>query len=202
MVRGFTPIMTDWRRALRKIFEKYGALLGLAGTIIALDQLTKWLVRSNLSFSEMWTPEPWMAPYFQIVFWKNTGAAFGMFQDMSIVFTILAFVISIAILYYYPRVPAADRPLRLALALQLSGAVGNLIDRLTLGYVTDFIALLPAWGMPVFNIADASITGGVILLIITMWQREREQQAESENASPKSEAERLPGKLPEESCGE
>jgi signal peptidase II len=187
---------------LRKILEIYGALLVLAGSIIALDQLTKWLVRSNLSFSEIWTPEPWVAPYFQIVYWRNTGAAFGLFQDLSIVFTILAFIISIAIIYYYPRIPRDDIALRLALALQLGGAVGNLIDRLTLGYVTDFIALLPAWGMPVFNVADASITGGVILLIITMWKRERLQHLESKNTSSEIEAERLHGSLPEESCGE
>lgn len=187
---------------MSRLIKAYAALFGLAGTIIVLDQWTKALVRSNLSFSETWTPAPWMAPYFQIVYWRNTGAAFGMLQDMGFVFTILAIIISAAIIYYYPRVPVHDWQMRLALGLQLSGAVGNLIDRLTLGYVTDFIALLPAWNMPVFNIADASITGGVAFLIITMWLRERDQHGKPEPTPDEPARDGVKGSIPEEPCGE
>jgi signal peptidase II len=182
---------------LRKFLKVYGSLILIAGTIIALDQLTKTWVRSSLSFSETWTPAPWLAPYFQIVYWRNTGAAFGIFQELGFVFTILAIVISLAIIYYYPRIPLEDWQVRLALAMQFSGAVGNLIDRLTLGYVTDFISLLPAWSMPVFNIADASITGGVVFLIYIMWKRERVDPTAEE-----AERESVKGNLPEEPCGE
>jgi signal peptidase II len=94
----------------------------------------------------------------------------------------LAIVVSCVIIYYFPRVPREDWLLRLALALQLGGAVGNLVDRITEGYVTDFISV----GMfPVFNIADASISIGVALLILAMWLKEREQK--SHNTPPSSE---------------
>ena len=115
-------------------------LLVPVGLIILLDQWTKSWVRSNIAFGESWGPE-WLAPFARFVHWYNTGAAFGLFQGMGTVFIILAFVISIAILIYYPRVPRQDWTLRLAMSLQMAGALGNLIDRLTIGHVTDFIAI-------------------------------------------------------------
>ena len=86
----------------------------------------------------------------------------------------MAIVVSLAILYYYPRVPAGQVPLRLALALQLGGAVGNLIDRLAMGTVTDFVSL---GTFPVFNVADASISIGVAVLVAAMWVEERRRKS-------------------------
>jgi signal peptidase II len=169
--------------------KNYDILVLVAGVIIILDQLTKIFVRSSLAISEVWTPEPWMAPYFRIVHWKNTGAAFGIGQDFSLVFTALAFVVSIVIISYFPRVPRDEGILRLALSMQLGGAVGNLIDRLTIGYVTDFISLMAAWNMPVFNIADLSITTGVIILVIAVWKKERQQDQQNAPSSSDSEPE-------------
>lgn len=148
----------------------YAVLLGLAGAVVALDQWTKYLVRTRLAFAESWSPWDWLAPFARIVHWNNTGAAFGMFQSGGLIFTVVAFIVSIAILYYYPRVPASQVPLRLALSLQLGGAVGNLIDRLSQGTVTDFISI---GTFPVFNVADASISAGVAVLIAAMWIEER-----------------------------
>jgi signal peptidase II len=152
----------------------YLVLLGLAGLVVGLDQWTKYLVRTRLAFSEPWSPWEWLAPYARIVHWNNTGAAFGIFQSGGMVFTIVAIIVSLAILYYYPRVPSGQVPLRLALALQLGGAVGNLIDRLVQGTVTDFISL---GSFPVFNVADASISAGVAVLIAAMWIDERRRRA-------------------------
>ena len=149
-------------------------LLVPVGLIILLDQWTKSWVRSNIAFGESWGPE-WLAPFARIVHWYNTGAAFGLFQGMGTVFIILAFVISIAILIYYPRVPRQDWTLRLAMSLQMAGALGNLIDRLTIGHVTDFIAI---GSFPVWNIADASITVGVFVLLLGIWLQERREKAE------------------------
>ena len=149
-------------------------LLVPVGLIILLDQWTKLWVRSNIAFGESWGPE-WLAPFARIVHWFNTGAAFGLFQGMGTVFIILAFVISIAILIYYPRVPRQDWTLRLAMSLQMAGALGNLIDRLTIGHVTDFIAI---GSFPVWNIADASITVGVFVLLLGIWLQERREKAE------------------------
>ncbi|HPA33209.1 MAG TPA: signal peptidase II, partial [Anaerolineaceae bacterium] len=141
---------------MKRYIQDYFMLLVPVGLIILLDQWTKSWVRSNIAFGESWGPE-WLAPFARFVHWYNTGAAFGLFQGMGTVFIILAFVISIAILIYYPRVPRQDWTLRLAMSLQMAGALGNLIDRLTIGHVTDFIAI---GSFPVWNIADASITVG------------------------------------------
>ena len=156
---------------MRKILRDYGYLLTLAGLIIALDQWTKALVRSNLDFEEIWSPWHWLAPYARIVHWKNTGAAFGMLQGFGGVFTVLAILVALAILYYFPRVPREDWVLRLAMGMQFGGAIGNLIDRLTQGHVTDFISV---GKFPVFNVADASISTGVAILILGMWLKERQ----------------------------
>jgi signal peptidase II len=157
---------------LLNLLRKYSLLFSIAVTIIFFDQWTKAWVRDNIPFGEMLAPIPGLEEFVRIVHWRNTGAAFGMFQELSIVFTVLAILVSIAILYYYPQIPRGDWPLRLALGLQLGGAVGNLIDRLFIGHVTDFISL---FNFAVFNIADASISTGVAVLVIGVWIKDRQQ---------------------------
>ena len=163
---------------MKNVFQKYGLILIIAAFIVILDQWTKWLVRTNIPSGATWLPESlqWLSPYARIVHWYNTGAAFGMFKDASMILTILAFVVIGAILFYYPQVEEDDWLLRLALSMQLGGALGNLIDRLTIGHVTDFISVV---NFPVFNVADASITIGAVLLFLSVWLRERaEKRAE------------------------
>jgi len=145
-------------------------LLGCSGLIVALDQWSKYLVRTQLEVGETWMPITWLAPYARVIHWNNTGAAFGLFPSASLIFTVVAFLVSVAILYYFPRVPAAQWPLRVALILQFAGALGNLIDRLIIGTVTDFVSL---GTFPVFNVADASISVGVAVLVAGMWVEER-----------------------------
>lgn len=156
---------------MKQIFKDYLGLGLLAGIIVVLDQWTKSLVEANVAFGDFWSPWPWLAHYARIVHWKNTGAAFGIFQNFGGVFTILAIIVSLAILYYYPQVPREDRILRLAMGLQLGGALGNLVDRITQGYVTDFISV---GSFAVFNIADASISTGVAVLILGIWLKDRQ----------------------------
>jgi signal peptidase II len=150
--------------------KDYLILIGGAGLIVALDQWTKFLVRSNLALSETWSPFEWLEPYARIVHWNNTGAAFGIFPSGSIIFTIIAILVSVAILYYFPRMPSEQWALRLALVLQLGGALGNLTSRLVQGTVTDFISV---GSFAVFNVADSSISIGVAVLIAGMWLEER-----------------------------
>ncbi len=137
-------------------------------------------MRANLPLGGTWLPEAlaWLAPYARIVHWYNTGAAFGIFQQGGMVFTALAFLVIALILYYYPHVEKADWSLRLAMSMQLGGAAGNLIDRLTIGHVTDFISV---GTFPVFNVADASITIGAAVLFLGVWLTER---AEKKNPNP------------------
>jgi signal peptidase II len=145
--------------------------------IVIVDQLTKAWVRSNLPSGSSWLPDgwQWLSPYARLVHWYNTGAAFGMFKDASMVFTVLAFLVIGAILFYYPKVEREDWSLRLALSMQLGGAMGNLIDRLTIGHVTDFISV---GNFPVFNVADASISVGAAVLFLGVWLRERAERRE------------------------
>ena len=171
---------------LNQRVKDYLILVGVAGAVVALDQWTKWLVRENIEFGGMWLPVwlSWLSPYARIVHWYNSGAAFGMFQNGNLVFTILAFIVIGAILYYYPQVEAEDWTLKLAMGLQLAGASGNLIDRLLMGKVTDFISV---GVFPVFNIADASITVGVIVLLLGVWIKERNEKKKKAELQMNSE---------------
>lgn len=155
---------------LRKFLNTYGFLLGIAGLIVLLDQISKEIVRNNLDFQEIWSPWHWLIPYARIVNWRNTGAAFGLFQNGNLIFIILAIIVSILIIYFFPRIPKEDWLMRLALSMQLGGAVGNLIDRLTQGYVTDYVSV---GNFPVFNVADASISIGAALLVLSVWINDR-----------------------------
>jgi signal peptidase II len=164
---------------LKKYIRDYIILLAPTAIIVLLDQWTKQLVRTSIPFGQSWSPWPWLMPYVRVVHWQNTGAAFGMFQGFGIVFTILAFIVAIAILYYYPRVPRNEWAMRLAMTLQMSGAVGNLIDRLTQGTVTDFISV---GNFAVFNVADASISVGTVILVLAVWISERKQKKLAETS--------------------
>ena len=115
-------------------FRDYLFLFLTAGFVVALDQYSKWLVRSQLDYGEMWLPASLkgLLPYMRIVYWHNSGAAFGLFQRGNLILAILAFIVIGVIIYYYPRVSPEDWWLKLAMGLQLGGAMGNLIDRLRL----------------------------------------------------------------------
>ena len=147
-------------------------LFAIAAVVIIADQVTKQFIRTNLQLMESFAPIPALADYLTIINTQNTGAAFGMFKQAGGIFTIVAIVVIIAIIYYYPRLPAGQIGIRVALGLQLGGAIGNLIDRLVYGTVTDFIFF--HWGTalnaPIFNLADLAITCGVIVLALLMWK--------------------------------
>ena len=162
---------------MKKYFWDYVFLLSIASVIVILDQWTKNLVRTLIPFGGSWSPWPWLEPYARLVHWQNTGAAFGIFQRFGMVFTILAFIVAIAILFYYPQVPRNEWAMRLAMAMMLGGAVGNLIDRLTQGTVTDLISV---GTFAVFNVADACISVGTAILILVVWNSERKQKKQAE----------------------
>jgi signal peptidase II len=160
---------------LRDSWKDYLVLLLIAGTIIPLDQWTKLLVRIHVPVGTDWLPEAWtwLMPYARIRHWYNTGAAFGLFQNGNLIFSILAIIVGCLIVYYYPRTSRREWWLRLALGLQFSGAIGNLIDRISLGHVTDFISV---GGFAIFNVADSSISVGVAVLVLGVWLKERAQK--------------------------
>ncbi len=141
-------------------------LFFLTTVLVAIaDQLTKTWARSYAEGYPIFR-----TGFLQIVRSGNTGAAFGMFQDYSFVLTVVAlfavfFILLFALFFWHRFTIFNNRLGRTALGLVLGGTVGNLIDRLRFGYVTDFIDFR-VW--PSFNVADASITVGVILFVYSL----------------------------------
>ena len=139
--------------------------LGVSGIVIALDQLTKSLVTSAFQLGDSVT----ITSFFNLVLAYNTGAAFsflagaGGWQRM---FFIAIAVIASVVIVYLLRKPQNDRLMKIALALILGGAIGNVIDRVHLGHVVDFIQVhAGGYYWPAFNVADSAITIGAALLI-------------------------------------
>ncbi len=166
------PVEGSDQPVVASLFQRYGLLLIVASVTLIADIITKRIVEAQIP---LYTSVPFIAPYLSWTHTQNTGAAFSLFQNGGVFFIIVALVVSAVILYYAPRLPAGDWLSRVALGLQLGGAVGNLLDRLRQGYVTDFIHFqIPQIGFdwPVFNIADSAIVVGVILLIVASLMRD------------------------------
>jgi len=133
----------------------------IAAAVIAVDQFTKWLVRSNLQLGETW-PEDSDA-FIRIIHVVNSGAAFGILQGQTPFLIITSLVGLAAILLYYVYPPMDHGLIRVALGMQLGGAIGNLIDRVRMGEVTDFIDV---GRFPTFNVADSSISVSVAAVLL------------------------------------
>ncbi|MGM8870063.1 signal peptidase II [Psychrobacter sp. 2Y5] len=144
-------------------------LLSIA--IIIIDQWTKWLAETTLNFLE---PIPVIKPFLNWTLAYNYGAAFSFLADaggwQKWFFSGLALVIALFLLVYLIRAPRNAKLLSLGLAMVLGGAIGNLIDRVRLGKVVDFIHVHYAdvWHYPIFNIADIAICIGVAIIVIDM----------------------------------
>jgi len=165
--------------------QRAWVVLAVAGLIIALDQSTKDWVRDTIPEYTAMIPLPELGEYLVFEHVRNYGAAFGILQQQSLLFVAIAIVVAIAILVYVKYLPIDQRFVRILLGLQLGGAVGNLIDRLQQGFVTDFIKMgIPGvYYWPNYNIADSSIVIGVIGLgIFILMEDMRKQREEQEEA--------------------
>lgn len=138
----------------------------LAGLVILLDQLTKWLVVKNMQLGERIDI---INPYLSLLSHRNRGAAWGMLEGQMWLFYIVTVIVVIGILYYFHKEAKGIPLFSVSLMLLLGGAIGNFIDRLLQGEVVDFVSvLIPVinYDFPIFNIADAALSIGVGLLII------------------------------------
>lgn len=153
--------------------EKLLPFLILA-VVIFLDQLTKYLVETRIPLYGVWAPIPALEGIFRIVHTANTGAVFGLFQGSGMFFAALAVVVAIAIAYFNMTLPGHQWLIRVALGLQLGGALGNLIDRLRQGHVTDFVDTGPWY---IWNLADLAIVSGVILFGFAYLREIRREEA-------------------------
>lgn len=141
------------------------AWLWLSGFVIVLDQASKWMLAQTLAYQDGIA----LAPFFNLVHARNTGAAFSLFADQPGwqrgFFIGVALLVSVVIIHLLRKTQGRSL-FCLALALLLGGAIGNVIDRVTLGYVIDFLDFyVGTWHWPAFNVADMAITVGAGLLI-------------------------------------
>ena len=125
--------------------------------VLALDQLSKLILNANLALNES---IPLVKGVFSLTLVHNRGAAFGIFKNQVYIFIFIS-VIAIALVYSMLKNNKSDKLYSLSLNLILAGALGNLFDRVFLGYVIDFLDF-HIW--PVFNIADSAITCGTLIL--------------------------------------
>jgi signal peptidase II len=182
-------------------------LLVPASLFLALDQISKILVRQNLAVGEAWAPIPALSKIFTVTHVQNTGVAFGQMAGLGWLFMLVNLVVLIGVLVYDPRLPAGHWPLRLAFALIVAGDLGNVIDRLRTAFlsagpgsslwaalprasVTDFMDF-KIW--PVWNVADLCVVTGVAILAWTLWQAEREAAAEDPKADASAAEKRAAG---------
>ena len=145
----------------------------VAITAIVLDQAAKILVESAMSLGQS---NAVVGDLFRLTYIKNAGGAFGIFFGGGWFYFLASVVAVIMILFYLRHLPAGRILPRLSLAMILGGALGNLIDRLRSGLVTDFLDFgIGKTRWPVFNLADAFITVGVILFFLSMMRIPKEE---------------------------
>ena len=158
---------------------RFRSLLAIAAVVAVLDQLTKWLVAARLEELDRIV----VLPFFELVRWHNTGAAFGLLSGASGWQNGLFLVLGLGLLGFLGVLmrkasPEHDALWATGLALLAGGAVGNLIDRMARGYVLDFLSLhYQGWRFPAFNLADSAITIGVILVLANALFFERARSA-------------------------
>ena len=132
--------------------------------IIILDQLTKYIVDKTMYLHQS---IPLINNILHFTYIQNTGAGFGILKNMNSLLIWVSVIVIGIILYNYDKIPQKNFP-QIATALIIGGAFGNLISRIFIGYVTDFIDFR-IW--PAFNVADSAITIGAIGLIIYFWKK-------------------------------
>ena len=157
----------------------------VAIVVLVADQVSKAWVTANIPLNSTLAIFPPIEGIFVLTHITNSGAAFGLFPQLSLVFTFVALAVSVAIVFYYRSIPAGQWLVRLSLGLQLGGAIGNLIDRLRFGSVIDML-YVRFW--TVFNIADSAIVCGVVLLMWHLMRTSPQPEAVSQPATVSPES--------------
>lgn len=160
--------------------RSFALLLSVATTVVALDWWTKRWATEHLARHE---PVEIIGEWVRFTYTRNSGVAFGLGAGLPFPYYLFSIVAVVAILFLFLRRAVHSFPRQLALSLILGGAIGNLIDRLMLGEVVDFIEVgWGRWHWPVFNLADSAVTIGVVLFGLT-WSRSQEADAEAHAAT-------------------
>ncbi|MCE5649179.1 signal peptidase II [Staphylococcus pseudintermedius] len=148
--------------------QQYYIGLSLFITLIILigDQLTKFIIRTQMTLGESFAVVP---KFLYVTSHRNNGAAWGILSGKMTFFYIITIIVLIALIVFYIKEAKNNMLMQIAISLLFSGALGNFIDRVSSGEVVDFIdTVIFGYDFPIFNIADASLTIGVVLLIIVL----------------------------------
>ncbi len=153
--------------------------LGLSTLVFALDQWTKSIALATL---ELHTPVPFIDGFWNWMLARNYGVAFSLFDNQAgwqrYGLSAFALVVALVFVVWLTRVPARERFTSVSLALIIGGAIGNVADRLRLGYVVDFVDwYVGTHHWPAFNIADSAIVCGAVLLVLTGWLESRRNRS-------------------------
>jgi signal peptidase II len=168
------------------VSRRLGLFLACAGGVLVLDQLTKWLVSSQLLLGQ---PVVVVGDFIRLTLVHNRGAAFGLFPGSRVPFIIVSLLAIAVVLYLFQRDAYRSALSRVLLGGILGGALGNLIDRARLGYVVDFIEVgVGSLKWPVFNVADSAVTLGVIILAWILTRPGRHAAAPAEDSPGSSVA--------------
>ncbi|MEP7292293.1 MAG: signal peptidase II [Chloroflexota bacterium] len=155
---------------MNSLARRWIFLFIIIAVVLLLDQVTKQWVISHLRLYENYQLIPALYPLFQLTRSENNGAAFGFLPQAGDLFLIVAVVVVLVMLIFYPRVPEKACWTRFALGLVLGGALGNAFDRLTHGAVIDFIHYQFLGINNVSNLADHAIVIGVLLIVLQSWR--------------------------------
>jgi signal peptidase II len=156
-----------------------GLLIGL------LDQITKQSVRDRFALGEML---PVLPGFFNLTYLRNTGAAWGMLGGQNSLLIVFSFVMLFVIIVFRRSFLSDTLSHRIALGCMIGGIVGNLLDRIRLGYVTDFLYFhVREWAFPAFNVADSAICIGVGLYMFSSFHAEYRGRREAVPAAEKEE---------------
>ncbi len=158
------------------------ALPVIALIVLAADQASKAWVAENIPLNSTLDIIPPLGQWFVLTHITNTGAAFGLFPQLGLVFTFIALGVSFVIVLYHRSLPPGQWLVRVSLGLQLGGAIGNLVDRLRFGGAV--VDLFYFRGFPVFNIADSMIVTGVGLLMLHLLRTPPETRPAPASAEP------------------
>ena len=139
-------------------------LIAVITAVIGLDQLTKWLTVVNLAEYESF---PVWQDVFHFTYVKNTGMAFGMLKDHRWVFMVFSTIAIVALIVYLFRFRPESRWMQISMAMIIGGGIGNMIDRIFLGYVIDFIDVTLI-NFAVFNVADSFVCVGAGIMIVCL----------------------------------
>lgn len=173
-----------------KFAKKYYALAFITPMVVILDQFTKYMVIQHFRLGET---VPIFSGFFNFTYIRNTGAAFGIFAQSHPSFRVPFFVAVplialVAIGYIFKKIGETDLKLSSALSLVIGGAIGNLIDRVQLGYVVDFLDFHWSYQyhFPAFNVADSAICVGVGVLMLDLLLQKDGQNNRGELNAPSS----------------